>query len=80
MLQTKTRPLLPVFFLLALGIYLSSFAVSVAAAAWVSIGLAVLWLYLEYRGSGSARCLFWLLVVLAGFSGSHGSGLSSRLR
>ena len=67
MLQTKTRPLLPVFFLLALGIYLSSFAVSVAAAAWVSIGLAVLWLYLEYRGSGSARCLFWLLVVLAGF-------------
>lgn len=67
MLLTKSRPLLPVFPLIALGIYLSQFAVNVQTVGLVSAVLAVLWLYQEYRGHGSAPFCFWLLLVLAGY-------------
>jgi len=70
MLKSKSRPFLPVFPLLALGIYLSQIPVSAAAAAaaaWASAALAVLWLYLEYKGRVAARWLFWLLLAAAGY-------------
>ncbi|MGB4267138.1 MAG: ComEC/Rec2 family competence protein, partial [Limnochordia bacterium] len=65
MFQNRTRPFLPVFPLLALGIYLSQFAAA-ASAAWAGAVLTPLWLWLEFKGRGSARYLFWLLLIAAG--------------
>lgn len=68
MLQSESRPLIPVFVFLTFGIFLSSVVSYRLTIVVTFLLLLLLWLFLEYHGRQPiAVRLFWLLLIISGY-------------